>query len=341
MIWTKNLFFQTCLQLLTASSAGVKISLNLLKTLEEYILQLVMFQLNLPSAGRSSAEPFFSWTGHASVEPSFYWTSFNLVAMDDPDITIEEYIRLEEEKARSMVRSIVFTSSLTSESEPSSTTTGSIYNSIKFDSNIDFKISYDDSDDEDYTFIYDEKSSSYKLALIDKKTDNKVDESVSLTNVPIEFTDESVDLVVDTKPDIFEKSFVTWYDEQYEIFTSHNKSHLPLDDRKSESYANDSINENLPLNDVLVESLEGGIMEYLMINGAFWSLIERYLKITVQGHYMSYASKTYDVSAQEFTKIYEVLQQQREGVARLGNVLKQGIRDIEIIMAEDTQMVDA
>ncbi|GJV07402.1 hypothetical protein Tco_1345058 [Tanacetum coccineum] len=180
--------------------------------------------------------------------------------MDDPDITIEEYIRLEEEKARRHV--IVFTSSLTSESEPSSTTTDS---------------------------------------------ENKVDESVSLTNVPIEFTDESVDLVVDTEPDIFEKNFVTWYDEQYEIFTSHNKSHLPLDDRKLESHANDLISENIPLNDVLVESLEGSIMEYLMINGAFWSLIERYLKITVQDLYMSYASKTYDVSAQEFTKIYEVL----------------------------------
>lgn len=34
----------------------------------------------------------------------------------------------------------------------------------------------------------------------------------------------------------------------------------------------------------------------------------------------------------------EVLQQQTEAIARLGNVLKRDLRDIEIIMAEDTEM---
>lgn len=37
---------------------------------------------------------------------------------------------------------------------------------------------------------------------------------------------------------------------------------------------------------------------------------------------------------------FQVLQQQTEAVGRLGNVLKRDIRDMEIIMAEDTQMAD-
>ncbi|GKF92367.1 hypothetical protein Tco_0279086, partial [Tanacetum coccineum] len=63
----------TCLQLLTASSAGVKISLDLLKTLEELILNsgLDMLQLNLPSVGHPSV-------GLSSAELSFCWTSFQL-----------------------------------------------------------------------------------------------------------------------------------------------------------------------------------------------------------------------------------------------------------------------
>lgn len=36
----------------------------------------------------------------------------------------------------------------------------------------------------------------------------------------------------------------------------------------------------------------------------------------------------------------QVLQQQTEAIARLGNVLKRDIRDMEIIMAEDSQMTE-
>ncbi|GJR57526.1 hypothetical protein Tco_1499688 [Tanacetum coccineum] len=65
--------------------------------------------------------------------------------MDDPNITMEEYIRLEEEKARR--RAIVFNDTLTSEAallcEP---TVSSLYND-----EIDFRISFDESDDEDCT----------------------------------------------------------------------------------------------------------------------------------------------------------------------------------------------
>ena len=36
----------------------------------------------------------------------------------------------------------------------------------------------------------------------------------------------------------------------------------------------------------------------------------------------------------------QVLQQQTEAITRLGNVLKRDIRDMEIIMAEDTDMTE-
>ncbi|GJV10983.1 hypothetical protein Tco_1352524 [Tanacetum coccineum] len=65
--------------------------------------------------------------------------------MDDPNITMKEYIRLEEEKARR--RAIVFNDTLTSEATLScEPTVSSLY-----DNEIDFRISFDESDDEDYT----------------------------------------------------------------------------------------------------------------------------------------------------------------------------------------------
>ncbi|GKA40532.1 hypothetical protein Tco_0733125 [Tanacetum coccineum] len=70
------------------------------------------------------------------------------VTMDDPNITIEEYIRLEEEKARR--RAIVFNDTLTSEASLSCEATVSSLN----DNEIDFRISFDESDDKDYTCIH-------------------------------------------------------------------------------------------------------------------------------------------------------------------------------------------
>ncbi|GJZ18568.1 hypothetical protein Tco_0554691 [Tanacetum coccineum] len=95
--------------------------------------------------------------------------------MDDPNITMEEYIRLEEEKARKRGKvfnwetakygriwydedvydprsvetefpAIVFNDSLTSNETPSCKPTVSSLND-----EIDFRISFDESDDEDYT----------------------------------------------------------------------------------------------------------------------------------------------------------------------------------------------
>ncbi|GJS25548.1 hypothetical protein Tco_0454180 [Tanacetum coccineum] len=121
--------------------------------------------------------------------------------MDDPSITMEEYIRLEEEKARRHGKvynwetstydkiwydedvhdlrsvetefpAIVFNDSLIFEETPSCEPTVSPLN----DNKIDFRISFDESDDEDYTVNFDKNSFSYKIIYVnDLKTDSKND----------------------------------------------------------------------------------------------------------------------------------------------------------------------
>ncbi|GJS04801.1 hypothetical protein Tco_0321309 [Tanacetum coccineum] len=86
--------------------------------------------------------------------------------MDDPNITMEEYIRIEEEKARRRVFNDAFTSEVTPSYEP----TVSPLN----DNKVDFRISFDESDDEDYMVIYDENSFSNKIiSFNDLKMDSK------------------------------------------------------------------------------------------------------------------------------------------------------------------------
>ncbi|GJU44400.1 hypothetical protein Tco_1201666 [Tanacetum coccineum] len=109
--------------------------------------------------------------------------------MDDPNITMEEYIQLMADKARGRDQTfnwetamygevyyedlnsftdfetdfpaIVYNDASTSDQNVSSEPTVSIYNAFK--SEIDFRILFSDSEDEDYTFIYNKNSSSYKL----------------------------------------------------------------------------------------------------------------------------------------------------------------------------------
>ncbi|GJY88714.1 hypothetical protein Tco_0503342 [Tanacetum coccineum] len=121
--------------------------------------------------------------------------------MDDPNIIMEEYIRLEEEKARSHGKmykwetatygriwydddvhdlrsvetkfpTIVFNNALTSEVALSCEPTVSPLNNNQ----IDFRILFDEPDDEDYTEIYDKNPFSYKIISVnDLKTDSEND----------------------------------------------------------------------------------------------------------------------------------------------------------------------
>ncbi|GKA51424.1 hypothetical protein Tco_0744620 [Tanacetum coccineum] len=131
--------------------------------------------------------------------------------MDDPNITIEEYIKLGEEKARKRGKvfswetakygkiwfdedvhdlksvetefpAIVFNDNLTTnETLPCQPTVSSLNNN-----EIDFRISFDESDDEDYTVVFDKNSFSYKIiSTNDLKTDSENDnEKVNMSLFP-------------------------------------------------------------------------------------------------------------------------------------------------------------
>ncbi|GKD30402.1 hypothetical protein Tco_1241180 [Tanacetum coccineum] len=134
-----------------------------------------------------------------------------MVNIDDPNITMEEYIRLEEEKARRRGKmynwetatygkiwynedvhnlrsvetefpAIVFDDAFTSKVTLSCEATVSPPN----DNKIDFRISFDKSVDEDYTVIYDKNSFSYKIISVDDlKTDLKNDNNkVNMPSFP-------------------------------------------------------------------------------------------------------------------------------------------------------------
>ncbi|GJS81559.1 hypothetical protein Tco_0748100 [Tanacetum coccineum] len=131
--------------------------------------------------------------------------------MDDPNITMEEYIRLEEEKAHRHGKvynwetatydriwyhddvhdlryvetefpAIVFNDKLTSEEALSCETTVSSLD----DNKIDFRISFDESDDDDYTVIFDKNSFSYKIIYVDDlKTHSENDnDKVNMSSFP-------------------------------------------------------------------------------------------------------------------------------------------------------------
>ncbi|GKA58428.1 hypothetical protein Tco_0757616 [Tanacetum coccineum] len=121
--------------------------------------------------------------------------------MDDPNITIEEYLMLGEEKAQKHGKvfnwetakyvkiwydediydlrsietefpAIVFNDNLTSNETLSCEPMVSSLNNNE----IDFRISFNESNDEDYTVVFDKKSFSYKIVSTnDLKTDSEND----------------------------------------------------------------------------------------------------------------------------------------------------------------------
>ncbi|GJY65204.1 putative reverse transcriptase domain-containing protein [Tanacetum coccineum] len=131
------------------------------------------------------------------------------VKMDDPNITMEEYIRLEEEKARRLGKvynwetttygkiwydedvhdlrsvetefpAIIFNDKLTSEGALSCEPMVSPLN----DNKIDFRISFDESDDEDYTVIYDENPFSSKIIFVNNLKMNSENDNDNV-NMPL------------------------------------------------------------------------------------------------------------------------------------------------------------
>ncbi|GJW73847.1 hypothetical protein Tco_0133217 [Tanacetum coccineum] len=127
--------------------------------------------------------------------------------MNDPNMTMEEYIKFEEEKARRRGRvfnwqtatygKIRVDDNLRSvEAEfppivindtfaPQDALQCKSQVSSPVNDEIDFRISFDESDDEDYTIIYDKNSFSYKMISVnDLKTDSENDNEKVMPSIP-------------------------------------------------------------------------------------------------------------------------------------------------------------
>ncbi|GKB06746.1 hypothetical protein Tco_0834979 [Tanacetum coccineum] len=130
--------------------------------------------------------------------------------MDDPNITMDEYIRLEEEKAQKHGKvfnwetatygKIWYDKDVHDLRSVETEFPFIVFNDTPYpylrsvepmvsllnDNKIDFRISFDKSDDEDYTVIYDKNSFSYKIIYVnDLKTDSKNDnDQVNMPSFP-------------------------------------------------------------------------------------------------------------------------------------------------------------
>ncbi|GJY11696.1 hypothetical protein Tco_0381005 [Tanacetum coccineum] len=117
----------------------------------------------------------YSWHPLQGLSNMPYPSTLYRVKMDDLNITMELYIQLKEEKARR--RAIVFNDALTSEVALSCKPTVSPLNDNQFD----FRISLDESNDEDYMVIYDKNSFSYNIIYVnDLKTGSENDNKVNM-----------------------------------------------------------------------------------------------------------------------------------------------------------------
>nr|GEX70970.1 hypothetical protein [Tanacetum cinerariifolium] len=171
--------------------------------------------------------------------------------MDDPDITMKEYIQLEAKKARKRGQefnwetatygkvkyfedidyfkdfenefpAIVYKDALTSKLEVSSERTISAHHIKKVDFN--FAISFDESDEEDYTFSYDKNLFSYKLVSFnDLKLNSDNDDD------KIDIKQSSEDIYVKPLPDVISidvqgsnKLLETSHDTSSKIFKTKN-----------------------------------------------------------------------------------------------------------------------
>ncbi|GJY64716.1 hypothetical protein Tco_0466176 [Tanacetum coccineum] len=133
--------------------------------------------------------------------------------MDDPNITMEEYIRLQEEKALSRGETFDWQTATYGKIEycenkdDSFTNLETEYPTIVFDdtsdaslsceptvspldnNEIDFKILFDESDDEDYMVIFDKNSFSCKTIYVDNLKTNSEDENDKV-NMPSSLSPE-------------------------------------------------------------------------------------------------------------------------------------------------------
>ncbi|GKC31885.1 hypothetical protein Tco_1039179, partial [Tanacetum coccineum] len=167
--------------------------------------------------------------------------------MDDANLTMEAYIELEVEKARRRgqmfnwetvtYRKVRYHENIGCFNDFETNFLAIVFDDvlathhkISFepmvspldDNEIDFRMSFDKSDDEDYTFIYDKNSFSCKLFPVDNlKMDLENDSikvNVSSNDIVIEQSKNGIDANVDTQSHVFDKDFEINHDIYSEPF---------------------------------------------------------------------------------------------------------------------------
>nr|GEU61639.1 hypothetical protein [Tanacetum cinerariifolium] len=195
-----------------------------------------------------------------------YYQAFNVkslfgeIEMDDPNITMEEYIQLMADNAHKHGQmfdwetamyskiyddidlfkdfeadfaAIIYNEALASNPKVASKPTVSPHNDIKADFN--FTISFSKPDDKDYTFIYDKNSSSYKLIHVnDLKSDtgddiDEINVRLPSEDIYIKPLDSVINVNANTYFQAFDKSIETNHDtpeKRYDVSapTLHKKT---------------------------------------------------------------------------------------------------------------------
>ncbi|GKA87230.1 hypothetical protein Tco_0808941 [Tanacetum coccineum] len=134
----------------------------------------------------------------------------------NPGTTMDEYENAFGKDFEMGFPTIVYNDVSTSNQNISSKPTVSIYNAIKSD--IDFHISFSDSEDEDYTFIYNKDSSSYKLTPINdlklEPVNNYVENNIESCseNIDVKPMDSVICISKDITPVEFDENFETNHD---------------------------------------------------------------------------------------------------------------------------------
>ncbi|GJS73944.1 retrotransposon protein, putative, ty1-copia subclass [Tanacetum coccineum] len=122
---------------------------------------------------------------------------------------------------------IVFNDAVKTNHNISSEPTVSLLDDNQID--FDFVISYDESDEEDYTFTYDKNLFSYKLVSVnDLKSnldsyDNKIDIETPLVDVSNNSLDDDTKINVSVDSSAFDENIVTNHDMPIKPFTSHDR----------------------------------------------------------------------------------------------------------------------
>ncbi|GJR23934.1 hypothetical protein Tco_0972461 [Tanacetum coccineum] len=232
--------------------------------------------------------------------------------MDDPNITIEEYIRLEEEKARRRGRTFNWQTTtfgklenyededdcfIDFETEFPAIVFDNTLTALQFEATvcppnknmIDFIISLDESDDEDNMVIFDENSFSYKIVSVNDikmNSENDNNEIPSSPNPTIDYFDD-LDFFKDFKHEflaiVYNNGQTSKSDyliepivnpKHIDEFNLNDKTSLSEYDEENDSHFNDLFNINHPDDSKSIKDNDDNNIDIIQSSkGTIWRIL--------------------------------------------------------------------